>query len=102
MKRKKPEWQLEIARERIEKLFSLAGSAYDSNPDRSRRYIELARKIGLRYNVRLDKGEKRSFCKKCNTILVPGKTSQTHLDSRTKVIIIKCQNCNYISRYPYK
>ncbi len=99
--RKKPDWQLDIAKERIGILLSLAKKCYGQNPDRSRRYVWLARKIGLRYNFRL-KEMKRDFCKKCNTILTPGKTSDTNLDSKTGTIVIKCKNCNYIFRYPYK
>jgi len=50
---KKPEWQSKIARERIEILFKIAERKLEGHPERSRRYIELARKIGLRYNIRL-------------------------------------------------
>ncbi len=98
----KPEWQQQIAKERIEILFSLADKEFKHHPERSRRYVELARKIGLRYNVRLSKDKKREFCKNCDTLLKPGITSQVRLDKKTKSIRVICLNCRKVYRYPYK
>jgi len=100
MQRRKPAWQIRIAKERISLLFELAKKELGSKPERSRRYVELARKIGLRYNVRLPKQVKRSFCKQCNTLLVPGRTCQVRIYGQVK--IIKCTHCNKIYRYPIR
>lgn len=102
MRSQRPDWQQRIARERVEILLSLARRELGPHPERSRRYVELARKIGMRYRVRLSRSEKESFCKKCSTPLVPGKTLQTRVDSGKKAVIIKCLNCNYSYRKPYK
>jgi len=99
---KKSVFRTKITKERIERLFSLAKEDFKNNPNRSKKYIELARKIGKRYNVRLTKKQKRSFCKKCNQLLIPSRTSTFDLDSEKKVITIKCLNCGNIYRYPYK
>jgi len=95
---KKPEWQTQIAKERIQILFVQAKKEFKKNLERSRRYVELARKIGLRYNVRLPKELKRKFCKNCNTLLVPNITSQKIVDRKKKAIFIKCTKCNKIYR----
>ncbi|MCD6226435.1 MAG: ribonuclease P [Candidatus Aenigmarchaeota archaeon] len=95
-KRRKPSWQIKIAKERIKRLLELAKEKNES------RYISLAKKIGMRYNVRLPKKIKRKICKKCNIFLIPGKTCSIRLDSKNKCIIIKCKKCNSIYRYPYK
>ena len=97
----KPDWQQQIARERIEILLKLAEKEFEQYSERSKRYVELARKIGLRYNVRLTKEQKRKFCKNCFNLLTPS-TSTVRLDSRSKTIIIKCQKCNKLYRQPYK
>jgi ribonuclease P protein subunit RPR2 len=99
---RKPEQYIKIAEERIEILFDLAEKEFKKNPERSKRYVQLARKIGLRYNVRLPKEIKRKFCKKCNSLLIPSVTSKIRIDSKTKSITIKCLNCKKIYRYPYK
>ena len=64
-RRTKPEWQKKVARERIETLFIKAGEIFSEKPERSHRYVEMARKIAMRYNVRIPSGLKKRFCKKC-------------------------------------
>ena len=107
---KKPDWQQEIARERIDILLGLAEKEFrkkrkakaKAKTERARRYVRLAKKISLRYNVRMKKEQKRKFCKNCNSLLLPGATSSVRLDSKRKLLIIKCKNCNTIYRHPYK
>jgi ribonuclease P protein subunit RPR2 len=103
MKRgRKPTWQQKIARERIQILFYLAEKELDKHPERSRRYIELARKIGMRYNIRLPKELKRKFCKSCNSLLIPGRTAKVRLERKRKTIAIYCLKCKKIYRYPWR
>jgi ribonuclease P protein subunit RPR2 len=101
-KTKKPHWQQKIAKERIQILLSLAEKEFKKHAERSKRYVELARKIGLRYNVRIPKELKRKFCKNCNSLLIPGITSKVRLDSKRKSLSIKCLKCEKIYRYPYR
>ncbi|MBI4009937.1 MAG: ribonuclease P [Candidatus Aenigmarchaeota archaeon] len=100
-KQKKSEWQQKIAKERIEILFNAAEKEFKKTPERTKRYIELARKIGLRYNLRLSKSLKRNFCKNCNSLLKPGVNAKIKLDSKTKTIVVKCLNCGRTYRHPY-
>lgn len=102
MRQAKPDWQQRIAEERVEILFSLARKEFAKKPERSRRYVELARKIGMRYKVRFPEQMKGGFCKKCSALMVPGKTLQTRIDSEAKSVIIKCRDCNYSYRKRYK
>jgi len=99
---RKPTWQQDIAKERIDILFDLAKKEFKKYPERSMRYIQLARKIGLRYNVRFSKEMKRKFCKSCNSLFVLGSTEQTRIDSKTKTVARKCLKCGKVYRYPYK
>jgi ribonuclease P protein subunit RPR2 len=99
-KSSKPEWQQRIAKERIEILIGLAEKELRKHPERSRRYIELLRKIGMRYNIRLPKELKKKFCKNCNTLLKPGLTSTTRVQNKT--LTIKCMFCNKVYRQKVK
>ena len=63
-----------IARERMERLFQLAEENAMEHPERARRYVELARKIGQRYNVPTPAEWKYRFCKRCNSFWIPGET----------------------------
>lgn len=90
-----------IARERIKILLNLARKTIKENPNRSRRYVELARKIAMRTNYRMKK-LKRNFCKNCNTLLIPGYTARVRLSKKHRAVIVTCLNCGRVYRYPYK
>ena len=91
----KPEYQLKIAKERIELLFAEAEKTDDKRL--AKRYVELARKIGMRYNVRIPPELKRRYCKYCHNLL---------FDSRRRlkqgIMAITCKYCGKTLRYPYK
>ena len=91
--------RLKIAKERIEILFNLAEKEL-KNPERGRRYVELARKIGMRCNVRLTPEQKRKFCKKCNQLLIPKKTCEIKTNPQKKLMEIKCLNCGSVYKKP--
>jgi ribonuclease P protein subunit RPR2 len=95
--RKKPEYQLKIARERIEILFDEAEKARKDGPDLAKRYVQLAKKIGMRYNVRIPKHLKRKYCKYCYSML-PAEGRRL----KNGIVTIKCLSCNKTIRYPYK
>jgi RNase P subunit RPR2 len=91
--------QIKIAKERIKILLNLAENELNSHPERGRKYIELARNIGKRCNVRLTKEQKIRFCKECNQVLIPEKTSQIKLDRQKKFMEIKCMNCGSVYKH---
>ena len=96
---KKPEEQVKIAKERIEILFDEAEKTAKEDPELARRYMKLAKKIGMRYNVRLGRLRRR-FCRNCYSFFLPG----INCRQRTKKgkITIKCFACNKTIRYPFK
>lgn len=97
---KKPINQIRIAEERMGILFQQAEKEVRNHPERSRRYIELARKIGMRYNVRLSSIQKMKICRKCNSYLIAGFNCKVRTDKEN--IITTCGFCNSVSRRPYK
>ncbi|WP_445474944.1 ribonuclease P protein component 4 [Methanococcoides methylutens] len=100
IKKKQKNLIKDIATERIEHLFKLAEWSYSSYPQRSDRYVDLARRIGMRYRVRLPSCLKRRVCKGCNSFLVPGNSSRIRLHGR--YMTITCLKCGKEMRYPYK
>ncbi|MEM3399433.1 MAG: ribonuclease P protein component 4 [Candidatus Micrarchaeia archaeon] len=90
-----------IAKERIAILCSLAKENAKTNPKRSKRYVELARKIERRYNVRIPKTIKRRLCKKCNAFLIPGYNASVRLLPRRGVVEYVCE-CGAKRRFGYK
>jgi len=91
-----------VALERVERLLDLAWEAWRDDPDRARRYVELARKIAMKGRVRLPRRLKRRFCKRCNAPLIPGETARVRLrTNRMPHVSVTCLECGTIYRYPY-
>ncbi len=89
-----------IASKRIDILFDLAEvEAKAHNQHRANRYVELARKIGMRYNVRVPTRYRRRYCKHCHSYLLPSVTSRVRV--RRKKIVIFCETCGGYIRVPF-
>jgi len=90
----KPLEQIKIAKQRIAILHEEAKTTAD--PVLQKRYIQLAKKIGMRYNVRLPRAAKRSFCKYCFAALKYG------WRTKNSIRYTKCQSCGKAARFPFR
>lgn len=89
-----------LALERVNQLFSEADSVFKEDPKRANRYVQLARKIAMKMNLKLPKEIKRKFCKHCYSYLKPGVNSRVrNYKSR---ITIYCNNCKNFTRIQIK
>ncbi|HHF56434.1 MAG TPA: ribonuclease P [Thermoplasmatales archaeon] len=89
-----------IAIRRIHRLFEMAEKmALDGRIELASRYVEIARKIGMKYLVRIPKQYKRRFCKGCSSYLLPGENCSVRI--KKKKIVISCHNCGRIMRVPF-
>ena len=98
--KQKPAKFQKIALERIDILFNQAKKNFSLDPKLSDRYVQLARKIAMRYKVKIESKYKRQYCKHCHTYFMPSKTCRV----RTKdgKIISFCFKCKKFSRVMYK
>jgi ribonuclease P protein subunit RPR2 len=88
-----------IARERVSNLFSLAErEARGPHPELADRYVALARRIGMRYNVRLRQEYRELYCRSCSAFWVEGRTVRTRLRWGSRVRT--CLRCGDRRRTP--
>lgn len=100
-KKKNKKNQKKIAKKRIKKLFELAYiKALEHNFKLSDRYVKLARKLSMKYLVKIPLEHKRSFCKHCYSYILPGVTGRVRI--RDKKIVIYCYKCKKFTRVPIK
>jgi ribonuclease P protein subunit RPR2 len=91
----------EIARERIEILLSHARRTFPTNRSLAKRYVELARRIGMKSGVRLTREQKLRICKGCGGLLVPGVNCRVRTRSEYgTTVLITCLDCGTKKRYP--
>lgn len=97
---KKPIRQRKIALERIEVLFKEAKAMFKDDSKLSDRYVQLARKIAMKYKVKIPSEFKRRICKNCHKYLVPGKNCRVR--TRKGHIVYYCLKCKNFMRIGYK
>ena len=89
----------EIATQRILILFDNAVSNARNNPRLAERQAQIARKISMRFKIKMPWQIRTSFCKKCKKFIVPGVTSKVRVGrSNVKSVRITCGFCNQTYR----
>jgi ribonuclease P protein subunit RPR2 len=87
----------EIAKERIDILIKNALKEKDESlADRQARQ---AKKIAMRFRVRLPYEARQLFCKKCKAFIVPGRIARVRVGrAKTRAIRITCLQCGHTYR----
>lgn len=86
-----------IARERVDILLEEARKAAAAGKrDRAKRYVFLARRMGMRYNVSVPGAHRRWLCAGCGSYMVPGANAAVRL--RPQRIVISCLDCKTVKR----
>jgi ribonuclease P protein subunit RPR2 len=92
---------IRVASERVNDLFALAtAEAPRGSTGYADRYVRLARKVGMRYNVRLLPEYRELYCRGCSTFWVEGRTVRTRLRSGRRVRT--CLVCGRRRRVPLR
>lgn len=74
----------------------------------ARELLSQARGISLKSVIRLTPAVKNAMCKRCDLLLVPGSTSSTHIENKSRhgkkpwadVLVVTCMGCGAGKRYP--
>jgi RNase P subunit RPR2 len=70
-----------------------------TDPVTAREQAALARKIKLKFNVRLDPSLTRFTCRGCKGLIVPGVNARVRLGhGKVTVIRITCADCGHVNR----
>ncbi len=81
----------DIALQRIWRLFELAEKEFGKSPERSKRYVEIARNLSTRNNVTIPSELKRKFCRKCGAYWKEGVNLE--VGEEGELAVLKCGEC---------
>ena len=95
---KKADDTLRIAQRHIDSLFSQAKDVASSDMALATRYVELARKIAMKFKIRLPSAQKRLFCPHCYHFLLPGNNLRVRVHEHK--IIYYCLDCKKFWKKP--
>jgi ribonuclease P protein subunit RPR2 len=98
MRHGKPAEHRDLAIEHVQKLFEQAEGCKDAAM--ANRYMQLARRISLKFKLRLPSPLRRRVCKHCHHYLRPGVNCRVRVE-RGRVITL-CLDCRHIMRYPIR
>jgi ribonuclease P protein subunit RPR2 len=92
---KKAEHIKELARERVEIL--LASALKEKEEKLAAKQALLAKKIAMRFRLRLAYDIRQLYCKRCKQFMVPGRNSRIRLGrSSAKAVRITCLRCGHV------
>ena len=70
-----------------------------TNLELAKEQAALARKVKLRFNVRLDPSLRRFTCRGCKCLLVPGVNARVRLGhGKPTIVRITCAECGHVNR----
>ena len=88
----------EIAMKRMEILFNNALSNAKNNPGLAERQAQIAKKISMKFKIKMPFEVSSSFCKNCKKFIAPGIAAKVRLGNKPKSIHITCSYCNHTYR----
>ncbi len=97
---KKSDDTIRIAKEHIDSLLNRACKVARDNPGLANRYVTLARKVAMKFKIRLNSSQRRLFCPHCYRFMLPGKNLRVRVHEHR--IIYYCMDCKKFWRKPVK
>lgn len=91
--------QKKLVDNHISSLFSLVSQLRFTNFARASRYMTLIRRISMKFNHSLPSEIKRSYCKHCKVLFVPGKNCRVRVHKSR--VIYSCFECKNFTRIPF-
>lgn len=74
----------------------------------SQRVASQIRPVARKAVIKVAPSIKRNICKRCNVLLIPGNSSEIHIENQSRdqtkpwadVQVVRCKTCGYEKRYP--
>ncbi len=93
----------QIASERMLILLDLAVKSLKKDDQQAQHYLVHARKLGMRYKVRIPAQFRQVVCRHCKKLIVPGVNARVRISQcREPHVVISCIPCGGYSRIPLK
>ena len=89
----------DLARQRVELLMESALKWARKDLNLAKKQAALARKMAMKYRIRLPFKYRMLFCKGCKTFIVPGINARVRISgSSYRALTITCLECGHIYR----
>ena len=107
-KDKPPKLRLEAAKIPLETEGTKRLPCKASHAPLARQLLSQLGEVSLKSQVRLTPDIKRSICRRCHTLLIPGQSSELFSENLSRraskpwaeVIVVRCKTCQAVKRFP--
>ncbi|MBW2972504.1 ribonuclease P [Candidatus Woesearchaeota archaeon] len=89
---------IKIAKQHISSLLEKAKEVAGSKPALANRYVTLARKVAMKFRIRMLPSQRRLYCPHCYRFLLPGKNLRVRVHEHR--VIYCCLDCKKFWRKP--
>ena len=97
--RGKPLWMKQLAQENIKSLFSQARKQFREDRELAHAQVKAARRLSMKYKVRIPKELRRQMCKHCYRYLMPG--ANVRIRTKNGKVVYYCLECKKFMRFMY-
>ena len=98
--KKKPKKDIGKAKKSISEYFSKAKEAFKSDKKKADDYVRKARKLAMKYKIRLTKPQQKKFCPHCYSFLMPGVNVRVRIQDEK--LVSYCKECKKFNRIPLR
>ncbi|MBD3260275.1 MAG: ribonuclease P [Candidatus Altiarchaeales archaeon] len=91
-----------IAKQRLQRLYTLIqGWENAGKREFAQNAADHAGRISKRTNTPLPRGLRRRICRKCGSLLTPGRNLLVRCDKKYRRVVYTCRGCGRKAYYPY-
>ena len=90
-----------VAKVRVRRMLDLAKRTVKEDEALAQRYADMARRIGMKTNVRIPEEYRPMLCRKCKRFIYPGLSCRVRIRQRREPhVAITCLYCGGVMRRP--
>ncbi|NWG08799.1 MAG: RNase P subunit [Nitrososphaerales archaeon] len=86
----------DLARQRVDILIDNALKNARENMGLAQRQALIARRICMKFNIRLPYEKRQLFCRGCKKFIVPGINARVRLGNKPRSVRVKCLGCGHV------
>ncbi len=88
----------DLAIQRIYRIIDIALATARYDLELAERQAMIAKRISMKYRVRLPYEIRQLFCKRCKKFIVPSINARVRMITNPKAVTIRCLECNHVYR----
>ncbi|MBI2127202.1 MAG: RNase P subunit [Thaumarchaeota archaeon] len=91
-----------VASQEVNSILEQAVETAKTDIELAKKQAAIARRICLKFNIRLLYEKRQLLCRGCKQFIVPGINARVRISSKPRMLILTCLDCKHTYRRPLK